>query len=116
MLVATLAVLSLLQTQEPTVAARINDEVVTWDEIDLLIASSNPSEVTPDLRRSMLRQAVQERLFLQKAKALEIRVSEEEIDNRIEYIKRNGSFGKPDDPRELVEKRFNEYLAYKHKT
>jgi SurA-like N-terminal domain len=111
------ALLSLLavQNSELGVAARINDEVVTWDEIDGRLSQASRDEITPELRRSELRQAVQERLFLQKAKALEIKVAEEEIDSRIELIKKQ-QMGKPDEAKEVIERRFRDYLAHIRQT
>lgn len=94
------------------VAARLNSEVITWDEIDLRLGGAE--DLSPDLRRAELRRVVQERLFMQEAKRLQLAISEAQIDNRIESIKKQ--LGRPGDPRDLLDERFEVWLRQRRRT
>jgi len=81
--------------QEPSVrpertgiAAKINGEVVTWDEIEVRLRGYKPEERTEDLRRSELRKLAEERLFLQFAKEYKVVVSEQDVDEAIKKEKK----------------------------
>jgi hypothetical protein len=84
-----LGALSPLQQSTPTlrpsgIAARINGEIITWDEVELRIASVPLQDRTPDLRRNRLRFLAEEELFLQEAKNYAIEVSETDLDAIVE--------------------------------
>src|SRR5688572_18666039 len=49
------------------IAARLNNEIVTWKDVGDSL-SKVKAAVSPELRRQTLRQMVEERLFLQAAK------------------------------------------------
>jgi hypothetical protein len=70
--------------QEGGVAARINGEIITWDEVELKIASVPVNDRTRELRRKTLRWLAEEELFLQEAKNYQIEVSESQVDADIE--------------------------------
>jgi len=97
---------------EKSIAARVNDEVVTWDEVDLRVTRGGQikkEEVPPKMREAILRQIVQERLFQMEAKRLQIAVTEQKIDEWVEKVKKT-QVGRPNDTKEEVERKFNEYL------
>ncbi|HTF57809.1 MAG TPA: peptidylprolyl isomerase [Planctomycetota bacterium] len=72
-------------------AARINDEIITWDEVELTLRTISPEQRTPDLRRNQLRTLAERMLFLQEAKKYGITVPEAEVDGLLETErKRNG--------------------------
>lgn len=64
------------------IAARLNDEVITWKDVDDRL-KLDPKDITPAMRRSKLREVVEERLFLQWARKSNITVSDQEIDDHI---------------------------------
>ena len=65
------------------IAARINGEVITWDEVELELHSV-PATNRPEMRKGTLRRLAKEMLFLQEAKAYNIDVPETQIDAIIE--------------------------------
>ncbi|HEU4339678.1 MAG TPA: peptidylprolyl isomerase [Planctomycetota bacterium] len=65
------------------IAARINGEVITWDEVELELHSV-PAANRPEMRKPTLRRLAEEMLFLQEAKAYNIDVPETQIDTVIE--------------------------------
>ena len=65
------------------IAARINGEVITWDEVELEL-NPVPAANRPDMRKGTLRRLAKEMLFIQEAKAYNIDVPETQIDAVIE--------------------------------
>ncbi len=65
------------------IAARINNEILTWRDVLDTLKQLRKEDVTPELRKSKLREMAEERLFLQTAKANNIQVSEPEVDESI---------------------------------
>src|SRR5258705_296331 len=73
------------------IAARINNEIITWDEVELTLRTISPEQRTPDLRRNQLRTLAERMLFLQEARNYGITVPESEVDGLLETErKRNG--------------------------
>jgi hypothetical protein len=106
------------KADEKSIAARVNDEVVTWDEVDLRVTRGGQikkEEVPPKVREAVLRQIVQERLFQMEAKRLNIVVTEQKIDDWVEKVKKN-QIGRAHDTKEEVERKFSEYLLAKRVT
>jgi hypothetical protein len=64
------------------VAARIDDEVVTWAEVDRSLAGLKGA-VNPELRRSALLQLVEQKIALGAARRAGITVREEEVDETL---------------------------------
>ena len=74
------------------IAARVNNEVVTWKDVDDSLKTIKKSDLTDELRLSKLRKIAEERLFLQAAKQNSLSVSEQELDEHIRReVKRYGS-------------------------
>jgi hypothetical protein len=98
----------LLQPQDQQVgkAARINDEVITWEELRQKYRGLSSQNLTPEFLRAALRQEAEERLFLQEANRRKIEVSEEEIDQAVSRVVR--AFG----GKEV----FEQYLRYRNLT
>jgi len=65
---------------EPGVAARVNDEVITWAEVESQTAHLKRDQVSSELRQAVLRDLVEVRLILQSAERNSISVSEQEVD------------------------------------
>ena len=65
------------------VAARINNEFVTWKEVDNRLKLPS-GEITPDMRKAKLRDMAEEMLFLQAAEKNRIEVTEQEVDSQIQ--------------------------------
>ena len=97
-----------LPLQDPQVgkAARINDEVITWEELRQKYRGLSPQSLTPEFLRAALRQEAEERLFLQEANRRKIQVSEPEIDQAVSRVIR--AFG----GKEV----FEQYLRYRNLT
>ncbi len=105
-----LAVVSpfLLQGQDYTQgkAARVNDEVITWEELREKYRGIDPGNLTPEFLRAALRQEAEERLFLQEAARRKITVGEGEVDQAVSRVIR--AFG----GKEV----FEQYLRYRNMT
>ena len=98
----------LLQPQDQSVgkAARVNDEVITWEELREKYRGLSPENLTAEFLRAALRQEAEERLFLQEAKRRKIKVLEPEIDQAVSRVVR--AFG----GKEV----FEQYLRYRNLT
>jgi hypothetical protein len=73
------------------VAARVNDEIITWDTVKAGFKDLRPSDITEELRQQALRAVVEERVFLQEAHRRGIVVTEAELRDA---VRRNAeSFG-----------------------
>jgi len=74
------------------IAARVNNEVVTWKDVDDSLKTLKKTDLTDELRVSKLRKIAEERLFLQAAKQNSLSVGEPELDEYVRReIKRYGS-------------------------
>ncbi len=110
-----LALFALLQGAKPdatSIAARVNDEIITWDEVDLRLAKSSKGTTPEDreaLRQGELRKVVQERLFQLEAKRLQITIGETEIDSTVERVKKL-QIAKPGETKDEIDKHFDEWL------
>jgi hypothetical protein len=63
------------------IASRINNEIITWKDVDDTLKSMpKKSDITDDLRLQKLRKISQQRLFLQAAKQNNLSVTEQELD------------------------------------
>lgn len=87
------------------IAAKINGEAVTWDEVELRLRSIRPDERTEELRHRELRRVAEDRLLLQFAELYKIKVSEQQVD---EAIKR--------DKKLVGEERFEDFLRFRKQT
>lgn len=61
------------------IAARVDDEVVKWDEVDRTFRGMRPSDITPELRRQALRGIVEERALLHEARRRGIVATQKEL-------------------------------------
>lgn len=64
------------------IAARVNNEIVTWKDVGDTLARVKGA-VSPELRKSALRQLAEERLFLQAAKQNGVTIGAQELDDAI---------------------------------
>ncbi|HEX7897324.1 MAG TPA: SurA N-terminal domain-containing protein [Planctomycetota bacterium] len=64
------------------IAARVNNEIVTWKDVGDSL-SKVKAAISPELRRQTLRQMVEERLFLQAARKNGVAVGEQELDDAV---------------------------------
>src|SRR5262245_18899937 len=96
---STLALAAAAQQQVATtrpsgIAARINAQVITWDDVEMDISNNTgltADQRTAELRRSTLRRLAEEALFMQEAKNYGIEVSESQVDQDIEAERKRGS-------------------------
>lgn len=92
----------LLKNGVPTgIAARVNDDVITWVEVEKEI-SLLPSKGAEEIKKSILRQLAEKKLFLQEADRLKLTVMDDEVDKAVE--KEIKSFG--------TREKFMEYLNF----
>jgi len=61
------------------IAARVDNEIVKWDEVDRSFQGMRPSDITPDLRRQRLRSLVEELALLHEARRRGIVATEQEL-------------------------------------
>jgi hypothetical protein len=64
------------------IAARVNNEIVTWKDVGDAVAKVK-GPVSAELKRGTLRQIAEERLFLQAAKKNGVSVGEQELDDAV---------------------------------
>lgn len=94
------------QDAPSSIAARVNDQIITWADVDAQYAKLDPERKEPELRASVLRNMVVKELFLQEARREKIQVTKEELDKAIEKEMR--SFKSEDD--------FNKFIARTYRT
>lgn len=94
------------QDSKSSIAARVNDQIITWADVEAQYIKLDPEKKEPDLRASVLRNMVVKELFLQEAKRKNVQVTKEELDKAIEKEMR--SFKTEDD--------FNKFIARTYRT
>jgi hypothetical protein len=62
------------------IAARVNDEILTWKDVRDVLKEIKPADMTPELMKSKLREMAEERMFLQAAKKNNLTITEQELD------------------------------------
>ncbi|HLY10226.1 MAG TPA: peptidyl-prolyl cis-trans isomerase [Planctomycetota bacterium] len=62
------------------IAARINNEIITWKDVRDVLKEIKPADLTPELKKSKLREMAEERMFLQAAKKNNLSITEQELD------------------------------------
>lgn len=62
------------------IAARINNEIITWKDVREVLKEIKPADLTAELKKSKLRDMAEERMFLQAAKKHNLSVGEQELD------------------------------------
>jgi hypothetical protein len=80
------------EKRQTGIAARINGEVITWDEVELVLWNVSPSDRTPDLRRRTLVTLAKRILFLQEARNYNIEISEVQVDTALEAERRKSKY------------------------
>src|SRR6266850_5995616 len=73
------------------IAARINGEIITWDEVELVLRTIPPEQRTPELRRQTLRTLADRQLFLQEAKNYAIEITEAQVDVVLESRRKHAN-------------------------
>jgi hypothetical protein len=91
--IAAAALLFLVPQEQPAlrpagIAARINGEIITWDEVELEIRTTPMDQRTPEVRKATLKHLAEEALFLQEARVYGIDVSETQVDADLESKRR----------------------------
>ncbi|RPH46741.1 MAG: hypothetical protein EHM91_06915, partial [Planctomycetota bacterium] len=105
-----------------SIAARVNNEIITWKDVGETLKEIKPADITPELKKSKLRMVAEERMFLQAAKRNNLSITEQELDEAQRRDVKN--FGGEDEFEKLVrikwgtktryrENRRNELLIYK---
>ena len=74
------------------IAARINGEVITWDEVELVLWNLSPADRTPEVRRKTLLTLAKRILFLQEARNYYIEISEVQVDTALEAERRKSKY------------------------
>lgn len=62
------------------IAARVNNEIITWKDVLEAIKDIKPEDITVELKKSNLRMIAEERMFLQAAKKNNLTITEQELD------------------------------------
>jgi hypothetical protein len=69
------------------IAARVNNEIITWKDVDDTLKGINTAKMAPDqrlqLRQRKLVDLAEERLFLQAARQYKLSVTEQEVDEEV---------------------------------
>src|SRR6185503_1084631 len=62
------------------IAARINNDIITWKDVQEVLKEIKPGDLSMELKKSKLRDMAEERMFLQAAKKYNLIVTEQELD------------------------------------
>jgi len=62
------------------IAARVNNDIITWKDVRDVLKDIKPADQTPELKKSKLREMAEERMFLQAAKKNNLSITELELD------------------------------------
>ncbi len=71
------------QLPDDGIAARINNEILTWKDVAETYKLVKPEQVTEELRRSKRRALAEERLFLQAARQNNVTIPDQQLDDVI---------------------------------
>jgi hypothetical protein len=97
----------LLLSQDPSsIAARVNNEAITHDELEAEVRREGGPAANPVLRRAILQRMATRRLFQQEAKRLGVRVETNEVNNAVQKDIQNFK----------TEENFQEWLARRQMT
>jgi hypothetical protein len=88
------------------IAARINNEIITWKDVLEVLQEIKPADLTVELKKSKLREMAEERMFLQAAKKNKLTVTEQELDDA----------QRRDAKMYTSEEEFEKYIRIKYKT
>lgn len=76
------------------IAARVNDDIITWKDVNEALKEIKPADVTVELQKSRIREMAEERMFLQAAAKNKLTITEQELDEaQRRDIKMYGSEG-----------------------
>lgn len=67
-------------TSNDGIAARVNNEIITWKDVGETLKEIKPADITVELKKSKLRMVAEERMFLQAARRNNLSVTEQELD------------------------------------
>jgi len=93
------------------IAARINNEIITWKDVLEVLKEIRPADLTLDLKKSKLREMAEERMFLQSAKRNNLTVTELELDEAQRRDIR--MYGTEDEFEKLIRIKYGTKTAYR---
>ena len=92
-------------------AARINNEIITWKDVQDVLKEIKPGDLSMELKKSKLRDMAEEKMFLQAAKKYNLNVSEQELD---ESQRRDvKTYGSEEEFERVIRIRFGTKTAYR---
>ena len=92
-------------------AARINNEIITWKDVQDVLKEIKPGDLSVELKKSKLRDMAEEKMFLQAAKKYNLNVSEQELD---ESQRRDvKTYGSEEEFERVIRIRFGTKTAYR---
>ena len=93
------------------IAARINNEIITWRDVKEVLKEIKPGDLSMELKKSKLRDMAEEKMFLQAAKKNNLAVTEQELDEaQRRDIKMTGS---EEEWERVIRIRFGTKTAYR---
>ena len=93
------------------IAARVNNEIITWKDVKEVLKEIKPADLTIELKKSKLRDMAEERMFLQAAKKHNLTVTEQELD---EAQRRDvKGYGSEEEFERVIRIRFGTKTAYR---
>jgi len=93
------------------IAARINNEIITWKDVREVLKEIKPADLTVELKKSKLRDMAEERMFLQAAKKHNLTVTEQELDEAQRRDVKN--YGSEEEFERVIRIRFGTKTAYR---
>ena len=93
------------------IAARINNDIITWKDVQEVLKEIKPGDLSMELKKSKLRDMAEERMFLQAAKKYNLVVTEQELD---EAQRRDiKMYGSEEEFERVIRIRFGTKTAYR---
>jgi hypothetical protein len=94
-----------------SIAARVNNEIITWKDVSETLKEIKPADLTPELKKSKLRMVAEERMFLQAARRYNLTVTEQELDEA--YRRDIKNFGGEEEAEKLIRIRWGTKTRYR---
>jgi hypothetical protein len=93
------------------IAARVNNEIITWKDVGETLKEIKPADITVELKKSKLRMVAEERMFLQAAKRNNLQITEPELD---EAMRRDAKgYPSEDEFEKVIRIRYGTKTAYR---
>jgi hypothetical protein len=93
------------------IAARVNNDIITWKDVRDVLKDIKVADLSPELKKSKLREMAEERMFLQAAKKNNLSITELELDEAQRRDVKN--YGSEEEFEKVIRIRYGTKTAYR---